>query len=118
MWGRLERLRINVLRPYTGALGTLTLHALQQYGATKIDGPFAGGAAVNYDPIVNLKLAGMRELLPPNAATGLQAGDTISTLTDSWFTSAVSPFISADISAETRDKWPIWQVEMITEQRV
>src|SRR5207248_9950129 len=73
VWGALVKLRINVIRPYTGSLAALDLNVLGQFGAgiVQVD----GFTLSKWNPIINLKIAGERVIMP-GAFTGDQTGDS------------------------------------------
>jgi hypothetical protein len=115
VWGRMVKLRVNVSRPYTGALATLNLNALGQYG-TEIVG-VDGFTLSKWNPIINLKIAGER-FVTPGAFTGDQTGDGNLSIGAVWFDNGFKPFLSGNISADTEDKWPIVEVEFVTDQGI
>jgi hypothetical protein len=115
VWGTLVKLRVNVIRPYTGGLATLNLNALGQYGAGIVD---VGGFTLSkWDPIINLKIAGER-IITPGAFTGNQTGDSNLSIGAIWLYNGFSPRLSADISGDTEDKWPTVEIEVIADQGI
>jgi len=115
VWGRLVKLRVNVIRPYTGALPTLNLNVLGQFGAGIIG---VDGSALNrWNPVINLKIAGERMIMP-GSVTGDQTGDSNLSAGANWFYDGFSPRLLADISADTEDKWPTVEIEVIADQGI
>lgn len=112
-WGSLVSLRVNVTRAYTGSLSNLRVN---------IGGPFQA-VTINPDtlavylwaPIVDLKVGGER-IITPSGNTGVQSGDTLATVNALWLMQGVVPTLSADISGEASNLWPIYTVELFTNQ--
>jgi hypothetical protein len=115
VWGKLVSIKINVITPYTGTHGTLTIEAMSQFGSNTIK---ADGTVLFYDPVINLKAAGLRTITP-SGVTGTQTGDTgLSTGGDLWLTGVCGPFMATDISGESSGVWPTFTIEIITDQSV
>lgn len=115
MWGNLVSLKVNVTTAYTGAQSTLTfgLGQFDNYPVILTD-----SSAGTYGPRFNLKVTGER-VITVGSTTGAQTGDTnLNVSSDIWFTGPIQPSISADISGETSDKWPVFTVEIITDQDI
>lgn len=108
VWGTIVSLKINVLRAYTGALGTLTL------GITA-NGYDSSLIASNLTQTVNVKIAGER-VITTTAATGAQAGDTIAAYAG-WIATRVALQYSAGFG-DTFEKTPIVEVEITTDQGI
>ena len=115
VWGTLVKLRVNVIRPYTGGLATLNLNVLGQFGAGIVG--VDGFTLSKWDPIINLKIAGER-IITPGAFTGNQTGDSNLSIGAIWLYNGFSPRLSADISGDTEDKWPTVEIEVITDQGI
>jgi len=113
VWGTLVKLRVNVIRAYTGALATLNLNVLGQFGAGIVG--VDGFTLSQWDPIINLKIAGER-IISPGAFTGNQTGDSNLSIGAIWLYNGFSPRLSADISGDTEDKWPTVEIEVIADQ--
>jgi hypothetical protein len=116
--GYLEQIRVNVITPYTGTLGTLGMSPLRStHGAFNTivheDGTWD---ATTLRVAINLKVAGER-VLTSGSVTGTQAGDTISGWTGDreFITRAGFPqaSISANISGESPSVWPVFEIEFI-----
>jgi hypothetical protein len=116
--GYLEEIRVNVITPYTGTLGTLTLTPLRGTSGTFSTVVHEDGTwdATTLRIVINLKTAGER-VLTSGSVTGAQAGDTISGWTgDREFlthTGDPSTSLSANISGESPSVWPVFEVEII-----
>jgi hypothetical protein len=115
VWGTLVKLRVNVIRAYTGALATLNLNVLGQFGAGIVG--VDGFTLSQWDPIINLKIAGER-IITPGAFTGNQTGDSNLSIGAIWLYNGFSPRLSADISGDTEDKWPRVEIEVIADQGI
>ena len=115
VWGTLVKLRVNVIRPYTGALATLNLNVLGQFGAGIVG--VDGFTLSKWNPIINLKLTGERTIMP-GAFTGDQTGDSNLSIDAVWFHNGLKPFLSENMSAESEDKWPIVEIEVVTDQGI
>jgi hypothetical protein len=115
VWGTLVKLRVNVIRAYTGALATLNLNVLGQFGAGIVG--VDGFTLSRWNPIINLKIAGER-IITPGAFTGNQTGDSNLSIGAIWLYNGFSPRLLADISGDTEDKWPIVEIEVIADQGI
>jgi hypothetical protein len=115
VWGTLVKLRVNVIRAYTGALATLNLNVLGQFG-TGIVG-VDGFTLSKWNPIINLKIAGER-IITPGAFTGDQTGDSNLSIGAVWFHNGFKPFLSGNIGADPEDKWPTVEIELIADQGI
>src|SRR4029077_6061070 len=114
-WGTLVKLRVNVIRPYTGALATLHLNVLGQFGAGIVG--MDGFSLSKWDPIINLQIAGER-IITPGAFTGNQTGDSNLSIGAIWLYNGFSPRLSADVSGDMEDKWPTVEIEVIADQGI
>jgi hypothetical protein len=112
IWGKIVKVRINVIRPYTGALSALTMR-LGSVGASGIQTD--GVTTFNWAAAVNLKLAGERVFLP-TGNTGLQTGDVDPNSGAFWFRSKVTPYLSGDTTGDTLAQQAIVDLEIITDQ--
>ena len=115
VWGTLVKLRVNVIRAYTGALANLNLNVLGQFGAGIV--AVDGFTLSKWNPIINLKIAGERNITP-GAFTGNQTGDSNLSIGAIWLYNGFRPRLSADISGETEDKWPAVEIEVIADQGI
>jgi len=115
LWGKLVKLRVNVIRPYTGALATLNLKVLGQFGAGIVG--VDGFTLSQWNPIINLKIAGERTITP-GAFTGDQAGDGNLSIGAVWFYDGLKPFLVGNISADAKDKWPTVEIELFADQGI
>jgi len=113
IWGNMVKLSINVTTPYTGIQPTLTLTPLGAGGTAVISSELSA----NFNPAINLKIAGDREIFP-NSIVGAQSGDSISIPGTIWFEQGIGPYLSADISGEPSSVWPIFTIEVTTDQGV
>jgi hypothetical protein len=113
IWGNMVKLSINVMTPYTGIQPTLTLTPLGAGGTAVISSELS----TNYNPAINLKIAGDREIFP-NSIVGAQSGDSISIPGTIWFEQGIGPYLSADISGEPSSVWPTFTIEVTTDQGV
>jgi len=112
LWGKLVSITLSVSKPYTGALGTLTLQATDEPTLESNDSFF------RYTPVINLKIAGDR-IITPSGVTGAQSADSALSLPGNvWFTGAafLGPNISSNISGEDPSTWPIVTIEITTDQ--
>jgi hypothetical protein len=114
IWGTILSVKINVTKPYTGALATLTLNALGPYGISAIS---PDGSQTGLSAAINLKIAGERVIFP-SSVVGTQSGDIISAPSRMWFELGYAPTVSGDISGETPSIWPTVTIEIITDQGV
>lgn len=97
MWGRIVSIKINVTTPYTGAITPLTLQAMD-FPTLKADKSF-----FRYSPVIDLRVGGLRTILPDGTVTGGGGGDSNLALPEAvWFTGPEfgGPFISANVSGE------------------
>ena len=115
IWGTLVKLRVNVIRAYTGALATLNLNVLGQFGGGIVG--VDGFTLSKWNPTINLKIAGER-IITPGAFTGDQTGDSDLSIGAVWFYNGLKPFLSGNISADNGDKWPTVEIEVITDQGI
>lgn len=113
--GSLVRLRVNVIRAYTGTRASLNFNFLEQAGAITLDLP--GNVYDHWNPWVNLKIAGER-LIVVGASTGLQTDDNIKVIGNKWFAGGLGPFLGPDIGTEAPDTWPIVEIEIETDQGI
>jgi hypothetical protein len=113
IWGNMVKLSINVTTPYTGIQPTLTLTPLGASGTAVI----SSEVSINYNPAINLKIAGEREIFP-NSIVGAQSGDSIPIPGTIWFEQGIWPYLSADISGEPSSVWPTFTIEVTTDQGV
>jgi hypothetical protein len=112
LWGKLVKYRVNVIRPYTGpAAACKLLLGASGAGGVAVDGV----TLVNWNPQVNLKVAGER-VFTLTGTTGLQAGDVDPAFTYFWFRSGFTHWITGDTTADTLEKQAVVDVEIITDQ--
>lgn len=119
--GNLISATYNVTKAYTGVASTLSFSATGQFIYTTVVPSTLN--TFNYDPFTNLKITGSRVTscsTPTSCSTtGTQSGDTASTPAENnWMTGVISPFISANISAESSSLWPSVTIVIITDQGV
>ena len=114
IWGKLNTLRVNVIRAYTGAQPSALLHVgAPGDDASVID---SSGGYTHYGPIVNTKIVGQR-LITPTTVSGSQSGDVLGGAPGTIsFTDNIQPFLNADMSGDTNDQKPIIEVEILTDQ--
>lgn len=114
-WGTLVSLKVNVIRADTGANVTLTMNPLNANGALVIN---PSNATVAFNPVINLKTAGVRTITP-TTVTGNVTGDTLTPPGAIWFIQpALQPWMSASIAANTPVQMPIVEIELVTDQGV
>jgi hypothetical protein len=113
IWGTLVKVRINVTKAYTGSQSKLVLRPFGDGGAAVI----AGGLSSGYNPEIDLKVAGERDIYP-NAVTGANPGDYINPPGTIWFQNTVFPWLSADLRGESSSVWPIFTIEITTDQGI
>jgi hypothetical protein len=113
MWGKIVKISINVTTPYTGGLLSLMLNPFGAYGTQIV----SGGAASSYNPTINLKIAGERDIFP-NSVSGTQPGDSILVPGPIWFANVMGPYLTADISGEPSSAWPTFTIGVTTDQGV
>src|SRR5262249_34890184 len=115
IWGKLVKLAYNVTTPYTGAQSTLTMNPMGQFHEFTIK---ADGTTFDYQPAINLKIAGERDVLP-SSVTGQTSGDTVLSIPEAiWFPSTATPFLGTNVSGEPPAVWPTITIEMTTDQGV
>lgn len=111
MVGNIQSIKFNVTRAYTGVQGTLTA-GLGQFQIFLI----IGGSLVAYNPRINMKITGERVITIGNV-TGAQTGDAnLSIASPAWIPNGFDPVLSANINSEDPALWPIFTIEMITDQ--
>ena len=117
--GNLVKMRVNVIRPYTGTLGSLILK-MDQFGFDSLTNA-NGSSFSNWDPQINVKIAGER-VITPGRTTGAQSGDANITINGVWITRSMRPYMGpgnpSDIGSENETVWPIVDVEIITDQGI
>ncbi|HEY6329167.1 MAG TPA: hypothetical protein VI756_07510 [Blastocatellia bacterium] len=111
VWGNMVEIKIIVTTPYTGALSNLAL-SLGPGGVLVMN---SSGANVGWNPTINLRVPGERDIFPDSVA-GVQAGDLITApgpirLFDDEF----QPLISSNIGGEASSVYPSVTVEIITD---
>jgi hypothetical protein len=124
--GSIVKLRVNVRRAYTGAQGTMLLHALSPSGATVFTVSGTTWTEAVSDPSFDLKVAGER-IITATAVSGLTPNDTdvhnstaLSPFGFTWLCDKqnIQPTLSATMAGDTIEKWPIVEVELFTDQGV
>jgi hypothetical protein len=117
--GNLVKMRVNVIRPYTGTLGSLILK-MDQFGFDSLTNA-NGSSFSNWDPQINVKIAGER-VITPGRTTGAQSGDANITINGVWITRSMRPYMGpgnpSDIGSENETVWPIVDVELTTNQGI
>jgi hypothetical protein len=108
--GLVREIRINVIRAYSGVEASLLFR--RTFGLNTSGG---GGD----DLIVNAKLAGERVITQEAGVIGAQTSDVLGDFADTWITNHIPFFeLSADISSEDPDTWPIIKVTVHTDQGI
>jgi hypothetical protein len=110
IWGSLVQFSVNVTKAYSGTQSQLVLRPFGDGGAAIV----SNGVAQGYNPQINLKVAGERDVFP-NSINGAQPGDNISIPGTIWIQNTVFPWMSADLSAEPSSVWPTFTIEIKTD---
>ena len=111
--GRLVSLKINVTKPYTGTQPSLIFKPMGRSGSNTIK---PDDSAMRYDPSINLKVAGERDVFP-RVVVGQQSGDSnLSIPGPIWFAESYAPYMATDISGENPGTWPTVTIEITTDQ--
>jgi hypothetical protein len=111
VYGQLVKIRINVLQAYTGAQSSLNLR--NQF-CNYIN---SSNTVTAFAISVNCKIAGER-VIQLSGVTGTQSGDSIFTpdSVQTWFhNGALFLGFDQDISGDNVEKWPIVEVEAMTD---
>lgn len=123
IYGNFVSATFNETKAYTGVSGSLTFSPTGQFVYTTVVPSTL--TSFNYDPFVNLKATAPRTMTTscsgPStcSTTGNVAGDTPSTPAENvWMIGLVSPFISANISAESSSVWPSVTITIQADQGV
>jgi hypothetical protein len=112
--GALVSLTIDVVTPYTGVKSSLYLSALAQFHYTVL--LTNSNTDLDYNPIVNLKIAGAR-VITPGGVVGAQTGDSGLVIGGpAWMDAEYSPFISSTIASECASTPSVCPVVTITIQ--
>jgi hypothetical protein len=115
IWGNLVKVVYNVTTPYSGVQPALTMNAMGQFHEFTIKSDYS---TFDYQPVVNLKIAGERYVFP-NSVVGQQSGDSgLSVPEVIWFSGTVAPYLGVNISGESPTVWPSITIEIVTDQRV
>ena len=115
MWGKLVSIKINVTKPYTGILGSLSLQAMDTSTIKQSDNTWH-----RYTPMIDLKTVGER-VVTPAGVTGAQPGDFALSLPGPvTLTGDVGPLMGYpnDISSEPSSVWPVVTIEIQTDQGI
>jgi hypothetical protein len=115
LWGRIERLVIDVHRAYTGSSGTLHFRPTGSGGSMYMVLP--DQSILNTNLFVDAKTTG-RRVFDLNEGIFIQEGsDGLDELLRGlWTTDTWGPSFSATISGESRQLWPIIEMEVWTNQ--
>jgi hypothetical protein len=118
IWGKIESVKIDVTKAYSGPTGVVTMQLINNY-VTKI----SDTSLVVFTPTINLKVTGSREFTSDNGYpaswTGAQSGDTMpSAVTEPVWSGAGLLMQMVDISGEDPSTWPQFTVEMKTDQGI
>jgi len=80
-----------------------------------------GSSTSMYDPVVDLKTAGERVIMP-GRTTGKQSGDSNINIGNYWICPYLQPYLGPGhpsiISSENETVWPIVDVELTTDQGI
>jgi len=113
MWGKLVSIKINVTKPYTGILSSLSLQAMDTFTIKQSDNTW-----YRYTPMIDLKTVGER-VITPAGVTGAQPGDSALGLPGPvTLTGNVGPLYPNDISSESSSVWPVVTIEIQTDQGI
>jgi hypothetical protein len=126
LWGKFVKLRVNVIRPYTGT-GNAAFYMQIAFSYFTTAGIFTPIAAITDH--IDVKIAGERVYLP-GSVTGNQTTDVMTTIAAGGVMNGDLNFFFysnpgrwdmpgagiGDISVETQDKWPIIEIEAISDQ--
>lgn len=116
-WGNITSITFNVTTSYTGAQSQCLLSGIDHFQNTPLLNP--NGSTTNWGAIINMKVAGLRTVIPGSAPTGLQSGDSIATVASpSWLMQVISPFLQTDISGDATNTWPTVVITVVTNQGV
>lgn len=110
LWGNLSTLSINVITPYTGVRGTLTLNLR----AVTVDLNLSPRDFVTWTGVINLKLTGIRRVTNV-AVTGANSGDNL-TAVSGWLCEFLEASLSANIGSEDQSVCPVISLEVQTNQ--
>jgi hypothetical protein len=114
VWGNLVEIKIIVSTPYTGVLSTLPL-TLGTYAGSGTGVLNSTGSIVNWNPSINLKVAGERDIFPGSVA-GAQLDDKIAAPgIVRLFNSLITPYVSSNISGEPSSVYPTVTIVVITD---
>jgi hypothetical protein len=111
-WGRITELTATVVDPYTGPNATFSVNPFGIGGMNFND---ASGTVKNFNPVLNGKVAGLRNFLPLPMTT--QAGDThVSTTLTEPIYSMLGSRVQTSIMSQTMR--PIVTVEGVADQNI
>lgn len=110
VFGHLVSIRVNVTQAYAGPQGSCLLHVAAASGVGYINTSLSDG---QWDPVLNLKIAGERTFTPGGGLVGGQSGDSFPAFSaDNWLLQ-FGPYFATDISAEGAGARPVVTVEAI-----
>jgi hypothetical protein len=114
LWGVITRIRVNVVRAYTGGQSACDFTILGSSGVILLN---SDGSTTAYSATINCEIAGVREITAA-AVTGNQSGDTLTVCPTGWLPVGCSPVTAADMSADTQAQLPIVEIEIWTDQGI
>jgi hypothetical protein len=114
VWGNLVEIKIIVSTPYTGVLSNLPL-TLGTYAGSGTGVLNSTGGMVTWNPSINLKIAGERDIFPGSVA-GTQPGDNITPPgIVRLFNRLITPYVSSNIGGESSSVYPTVTIVVITD---
>lgn len=114
VWGHVVELTYDVTTPYTGVQSSLTLNAGGQYG-TQMQCPNSMSPTPYYNPIIDLKIAGVRQVYPPSTVIGGTTHDS-GLLTACAMSAGYYLYLPAGIASESPSLGPSITITVQTNQ--
>jgi hypothetical protein len=112
--GRLISLKVTVSQAYSG-VGALSFDPLSTFGNPPVMDP-TQTTLFPWSISVDLRTTGVRTITPTQI-TGSAGADSLGIAPGNvWFGGPVGPSISRDVSAESPANWPLFEVEIMTDQ--
>jgi hypothetical protein len=125
-FGYITKIRVNVIRAYTGAQAQLNLFLEGQFGAFYFDTATNAGArwaTAGVGAYVNTKVAGERDILL-GSQTGIQGSDNVPALAATvWINFIAFPFFgdnsgnNVSVAGDNTNQWPIVELEITLNQQ-
>jgi hypothetical protein len=112
LWGRIVSVVVTVTQAYTGVQPTLTAHIFNPQRQLDPD-----NSVSLWDPDIDLKEVGTRTITA-DSVTGAVGNDTLVAPGAVWFCQDQQLTFSEDVSGEASGLWPIFTVEVTTDQGV